>query len=119
VQNPTINGKSLFVTGTIGGTGVTLSWTAASGAPPTGYKITEFATDTTLQNAQTYALRTFFYTAKTSVVLPPLQAGQTYVFLITAVLDGAANFETHPNRSELPTAAVSVVSAPITVSTGP
>jgi hypothetical protein len=51
--------------------------------------------------------------------LPPLQAGQTYVFSITAILDGAANFETRPNRSALPTASVSVVSAPITTTNGP
>jgi hypothetical protein len=118
-QIPTINGKSLFVAATIGGTGVTLGWTAPSGTPPTGYKITEFAADATLHNVQTYVPRAYFYTAKTSAVLPPLQAGQTYVFLITAVLDSAANFETRPNRSALPTAAVSVVSAPITISSGP
>jgi hypothetical protein len=38
------------------------------------------------------------------------------VFVITAVLDGAANFETHPNRSALPSAAVSVISAPMLMS---
>jgi hypothetical protein len=41
------------------------------------------------------------------------------VFLISAILDGHANFEASPNRSALPTASVSVVSAPITISTGP
>jgi hypothetical protein len=48
-------------------------------------------------------------------LLPLLQAGKTYVFLITAILDGGANFETQPNRSALPIAFVSIVSAPIAV----
>jgi Fibronectin type III domain len=120
VQNPTINGMSLFVGGTIGAKSVTLSWSAPSGTTPTGYKIETFSPQTTMTGVQVLIpSRSSFYTAKTSASLPNLQAGQTYVFLITALLDGAANFETRPNRSALPTASVSVVSAPITITSGP
>jgi len=133
VQNPKINGTSLLAPSTVPATGITLSWNAPSGATPTGYKISTFvATTLTLPPlAMTptplppavpileYSPSVSFYTAKTSASLPPLQAGQTYVFLITAILDGAANFESRPNRSALPTASVSVVSAPINVSSGP
>jgi hypothetical protein len=59
-----------------------------------------------------------YTTAKTTVNLPPLLAGKTYLFLITALADGHANVETMPNRSALPTAYASVVSAPITISSG-
>jgi hypothetical protein len=34
----------------------------------------------------------------------------------TTAFDGAANFETNPNRSALPTASVSVISAPMLIS---
>jgi hypothetical protein len=57
-------------------------------------------------------------TAKTEVTLLPLPGGNTYVFAITALVDSAANFETRPYRSALPTAFASVVSAPITISAG-
>lgn len=119
VQNPTINGSSLFVAATVPATGVTLSWTAPSGSAPTGYKIVALEETTVpLNGSLSYGAAGTFYSAKTSVPLPPLQAGKTYVFVIAAILDGAANFETSPNRSALPTASVNIVTAPITI-TGP
>lgn len=120
VQNPTINGTSLFVASTINATGANLSWTTPIGTAPTGYAIAAFS-PATLPNSgvMTYLPRGSYFTAKTSALLPPLQVGQTYVFIITAILNGAANFETQPNRSALPTATVSVVSAPIMVNAGP
>ncbi len=59
-----------------------------------------------------------FYTSQASVTLPPLSSGNTYVFAITALVDGTANIQTSPNRSSLPTAFANVVSAPITISSG-
>jgi hypothetical protein len=115
MQNPTINGMSLFVAGSVGATGATLKWTAPSGMSPTGYKIAVFVAGALSNGVISYLPSSEFYTAKTLALLPPLQAGKTYVFLTTAILDGAANFETQPNRSALPTASVSVVSAPITI----
>jgi hypothetical protein len=119
VQNPLTNGSSLFAANTVGATGVTLSWTAPVGATPTGYEIATYVAGTLPNNVVTYVPGMTFYTAKTSATLPLLQAGKTYVFLISSILDGQANFETSPNRSALPTASVSVVSAPITISAGP
>jgi hypothetical protein len=116
VQNPTINGMSLFVPATISAKNVTLSWSAPTGTTPTGYRIETFFPRSSISGVPFYAQGPLFYTAKTSCSLPFLQSGQTYVFVITAVLDGAANFETHPNRSALPTAAVSVISAPMLMS---
>lgn len=115
VQNPTINGMSLFVAGGVSATGVTLSWTAPNGTAPTGYRISTLMEQTLPLGGLGYVPGLSFYTAKTSALLPPLQPGATYVFLITSILDGAANFESRPNRSALPIASVSVVSAPITM----
>ena len=116
VQNPTVNGQSLFVASTVSANGVTLSWNAPTGAVPTGYRILALVAGTLpgLPAIPTYLSAGTFLTTKTSVALPPLQAGRTYVFEITSILDGAANFETRPNRSALPTASATVVSAPIT-----
>ncbi|HET6143203.1 MAG TPA: hypothetical protein VFE02_06815 [Candidatus Acidoferrales bacterium] len=120
VQNPTINGMSIFTAASVAPVGVTLQWAAPVGQLPTGYKITASVPNTLPHNGGQEFLPAFtFYAAKTSASLPPLQAGQTYLFLITSILDGAANFETRPNRAALPSAAASVVSAPITTSTGP
>ena len=116
VQNPTINDMSLFIPATISAKNVTLSWSAPTGTSPTGYRIKTFFLQSSISGVSFYTEGPLFYTAKTSCSLPFLQSGQTYVFLITAVLDGAANFETHPNRSALPTAAVSVISAPMLMS---
>jgi hypothetical protein len=56
-----------------------------------------------------------FTTGKTTATLPPLQSGQTYVFAISARIDGKADVEKSPNRSALPTAYATVISAPITI----
>lgn len=114
VQNPTINGMNLFQPATVAAKSITLSWSAPAGTAPTGYKVESYF-PVSLNGASAYVPGPLFYTAKTSCSLPFVQPGQTYVFVITAVLDGAANFESQPNRSALPTAAVSVVSAPILI----
>ena len=57
-----------------------------------------------------------FSTAKTSMTPPiTLQAGQVFVLLLTAQIDGLANVESRPNRSGLPIAYANFVSAPVTV----
>jgi hypothetical protein len=119
VQNPTVNGMSLFVPTTVNATGVTLSWAAPSGTTPTGYVIVPLVSSSLTSPMgphPTYLSTGSFYTAKTSALLPALQAGKIHLFTITSILDGAANFETHPRRTALPTASVSIISAPITIS---
>lgn len=115
VQNPAINNMNLFVASTVGAT-AKLSWNAPSGITPTGYKISTFIAGNLPDGTPNYIPSNAFYTSQTSASLLFLQPGKTYVFLITAILDGGANFESHPNRSALPTASMSVVSAPITIS---
>jgi hypothetical protein len=117
VVNPTINGASLFTESTIDTTVMTLSWSAPQGTVPFGYRIIAF-TQTPIQNGVQYSSAGEFGTAKTSVTLPPLTAGQTYVFIITTAVDAAANMETSPWRSALPTGFANVISAPVTISSG-
>jgi hypothetical protein len=57
-----------------------------------------------------------YSTTKSSITLLPLLAGRTYFFLITSKIDGRANVETNPNRSQLPVAFASTISAAFTVS---
>jgi hypothetical protein len=118
VQNPTINGASLFSAATLNTAAVTLSWAAPATGAPYGYRVLAFVQTALPTGVQTYASAGEFFTAKTSITLPPLSGGNTYVFAITSAADGAANAETAPARSALPTGFATVVSAPITVSPG-
>jgi hypothetical protein len=117
VRNPTVNGINLFTENTINTTVVTLSWSAPQGATPFGYRINVFL-QTPLQSGVSLSGVGAFGTAKTSATLPPLTAGKSYVFTITTLVDGAANMETTPWRSALPTGYANVVSAPVTINSG-
>jgi hypothetical protein len=59
-----------------------------------------------------------FGTAKTSLQVPFLNAGNTYIFLITSETDGQAKMETNPLRAKIPNGEAAVVSAPIVIATG-
>lgn len=115
VQTPTIAGASLFTAATLNTTTPALSWSAPATGTAYGYRVSVFVLSTA-DSFSTYAPAGVFYTAQTSVTLPPLSAGNTYVFAITALADAAANVETNPFRSQLPAGFASVVSAPVTIS---
>jgi hypothetical protein len=117
VQNATVNGSSFFTAATLNTAAVTLSWSAPTGTAPYGYLIFPIVVE---PNGGGVGLGSGggFRTATTSVALPPLTPGNTYLFLITTLVDGAANVETSPYRSALPTAFAQVVSAPITIASG-
>jgi hypothetical protein len=116
VQSPTINSASLFTAATLNTTTPSFSWSAPASGTPYGYRINVFVFDPS--DIFQYMTVNSFFTSQTSVTLPPLSAGNTYVFSITALVDGAANIQTSPFRSALPTGYASVVSAPITISSG-
>ena len=117
VMNPTIGGGSLFIAGTLSTTTPSLSWTAPTVGAPYGYRISVYV-QSVVGNVPLYIAAGAFYTSATSVTLPPLSPGNSYVFSITALTDAAANIETSPLRSALPTGFATVVSAPITISSG-
>ena len=117
VQNPTINSASLFTAATLTTATPTLSWSAPASGTPYGYRVTVFV----LSNATSavpYVTAGVFSTSQTSMTLPPLSTGNTYVFSITSLLDAATNIQTSPFRSALPTGSASVVSAPVTITSG-
>ncbi len=117
VQNPKINGADLFTASTINSTAVTLSWSAPAVGTPTGYEVQIATPMTTPTGSSIYSTLTTLSTKQTSVTVPPslLAANKTYVFLVTAVIDGQADVETSPHHSALPVANADVISGPITI----
>ena len=120
VQNPTLNGVSLFQAANLNTTGVTLSWGAPATGQPYGYYVRVFL----LSSLQPLGIVEYlevarYATAKTTMQLPfSLGAGNTYVFVISAEMDANANIEKNPNRTKAPNAEASVVSAPIVIASG-
>ncbi len=115
VQNPMMNGSSFFTANITDAAAPALSWTAPTGAAPYGYLLREFVL-TTSNDAPSFQQVGTYSTSATSVTLPPLAGGNTYIFTITTKVDGVANMQTSPYRSALPTGFASVVSAPLTIS---
>jgi hypothetical protein len=125
VQNPMINGVSLFTGSTFNTGAVNLSWNAPTGGTaPTGYMV-QLLLKTTLppppppapQNPLTvYEPIATLFTTKTSMAVPySLVAGDVFLVKIVARVDGKANFESSPNRFGVPIGSASVISAVITV----
>jgi hypothetical protein len=117
VVNPTINSSDLFTTTSENNTVATLSWSAPSGTPPLGYTV--FVCQVIpMQNGFELLVAGTYSTAQTSMTLPPLTAGNTYLFVISTEVDGMANMQTSPYRSQLPTAFATVMSAKVAISAG-
>jgi hypothetical protein len=117
VQNPKINGADLFNANTINDTAVTLSWDPPAIGTPFGYSVAIMSPTTLTDGTVEYVSTTTLSTAKTSITVPPdlLRSGQTYLFVITSLVDGNANMETSPHRSLLPVASAQLVSASVTI----
>jgi len=116
VVNPMINGANLFTTTSVNSTVETLSWSAPSGTPY-GYTVYAFQV-IPMQNGFELLEAGNFSTAQTSMTLPPLTAGNTYIFVIITEVDGVANMQTSPYRSQLPTGFATVMSAQVAISAG-
>ena len=113
VVSPMISGANLFTTTSVNTTTETLSWSAASGTP-FGYTVVVFQL-IPIQNGLEFLVVGTYNTAQTSMTLPPLTAGDTYVFLIVTQANGAANMQTSPYHSQLPAGSATVISGPIVV----
>ena len=118
VQNPMLNGASLFTAATLNSTVVSLSWTAPSGATPYGYAVIPVKVQVDSEGGVGLTAGGEFLTSQTSATLPPLLAGNMYFFLIQTLVDGAAKVETSPYRSSLPRGFSEVISGLITISSG-
>jgi hypothetical protein len=118
VQSPTLNGSSIFQSATLNTTTLNFSWNAPLGAAPFGYYISIFLLGTTPLGNTGYIPVGRVGTAKTSVTLPFVTAGNAHIFVISAQVNAGANMESAPNRAKLPIAYSTVVSAPITINSG-
>jgi hypothetical protein len=118
VQNPKLNGADILTASTIIGTSPTLSWNPPAIGTPFGYQVEIMAPTTALSGVPHYGLGPTLSTTKTSMTIPPglLQSGQTYLFVISSLVDGRANMEASPHRSSLPVAQADLISAPVTIS---
>ena len=115
VQSPTLNGGNLLQTATLSTTAVAISWSPPSTGQPYGYFVQVYQLGTLPSGGTGYTLAGMYGTAQTSVALPFLSAGNTYVFAILAGSDANANIETKPFRHQIPTAESAVVSAPFLI----
>ena len=113
---PTVNGASFYTAATLTTTTPTIAWSAPSGSTPTAYTVTVLDQLTAPNNTTFAGPIARYNTTKNSITLLPLLAGKTYFFLITSKIDGHANIETNPNRSQLPVAFASTISAAFTIS---
>jgi len=109
VQNPTLNGTSLFNATASSTTTPTLGWNPPTGLTPSGYAVFVIRIGST--NV------TSLFTTGTSLTIPPgfLSEGSIYYFIIQAVANGRTDFTTSPNRSLFPYAFSQVTSQLITI----
>jgi hypothetical protein len=115
VQSPMLNGNSLFQSATLSTTAVTISWSPPATGQPYGYFVSVYQLVTSLTGQTLYAPAGRYATAKTSVTIPFISAGGTYVFAVLAASDAHANIESSPLRHKIPTAESGVVSAPFVI----
>jgi hypothetical protein len=118
VQNPMLNGASLFQSATLSTTKLTLSWTAPATGSPFGYYISVYEFATLPMGLSGYVPAGRYGTSQTSLTVPFLSAGNTYVFTITANADAVATMDKAPLRSKIPIAESGIVSAPIVIAPG-
>jgi hypothetical protein len=117
VQNPLMNGASLFTAATSNTTAVALSWSPPLDLAPYGYCVTVLQYDSASVSLNWTGQ--LLWTPTTSLTVPAglLAPENTYVFLISALADGRANMNTAPHRAGFPVAGAEVVSAALTIST--
>jgi hypothetical protein len=96
VLSPSIDGASFFTAATLNTVAIPLSWTAPAIGTPFGYMVRVYVQATLPDGAPTYSQAGTFDTAQSSITLPPLSGGNTYVFTITSQADATANMETGP-----------------------
>ncbi len=116
VLQPTIAGLDLFSAQTVDPT-PTIAWQAPMTGAPTEYVVTVIQLSIDASQATQQTTVATLTTTATSIAIPPgiLIAGQTFVFTIDA--SNAPN-PAAPNRTALPSADATIISAMITISGG-
>ena len=115
VQSPTVNGGNAFQTAPLTTTAVTVAWSAPSKGQPYGYFVQVYQLGNLPSGGTGYTLAGVYGTAKTSVAIPFLTSGNTYVFAILAESDASATIEKNPLRQKTPSAESAVISAPFVI----
>lgn len=112
IQNPKINGKSLFENQVGVGLTPSISWDAPSTGAPTGYVVSVYPLVNT-GGVSSFQARTTFRTVARSFTLPPgvLASGSTYVITISAVRNPGYSYASNPFQSAFPYATSPMASA--------
>lgn len=112
VQNPRINGKSLFQNQLSVGLAPVLAWDAPATGAPAGYVVTAYQLLNNAGASQLQVVATM-RTAARQITLPPgvLTAGNTYVFAISAVKSPGVTFASNPYQAAFPYATAPILSA--------
>ncbi|HTL97836.1 MAG TPA: hypothetical protein VL181_03425 [Holophagaceae bacterium] len=114
VQNPRINGKTLFQNQLGVGTNPVIAWDAPATGSPTGFVVSVYQL---MNQGGTSALplssRFVLRTASRQVTVPPgiMTAGNTYVITISAVRNPGVNYASNPFQSAFPYGTSPVASA--------
>lgn len=112
VQNPRINGKSLFQNQLSVGLAPVLAWDAPATGSPAGYVVTAYQL---INNAGASRLQSVatMRTASRQITLPPgvFAAGNTYVFSISAVKSPGVSYASNPYQAAFPYATAPILSA--------
>jgi hypothetical protein len=122
VQNPVLNGTSLFTVGTTATSTPTLSWNPPTGLTPIGYGvyIIQLPSPSAPMGVPLASVVEQLFTEQTSLTVPPgiLSPGSTYLFIIEAIADARANLLSSPRRSGYPTAYAQAMSGPVAIGGG-
>jgi hypothetical protein len=112
VQNPRINGKSLFQNQVGVGTAPTIAWDAPATGAPTGYVVSLYPLVNN-SGASAFQGRFTFRTAARSFTVPPsvMAAGSTYVVVISAIRNPGYSYASNPFQTAFPYGTAPIASA--------
>ena len=112
VQNPRINGKTLFQNQLGVGTSPSLAWDNPATGAPTGYVIGVYPLKNN-SGTSAFGPRYVFRTAARAFTVPPgvMTSGSTYVITISAVKNPGYSYASNPFQSAFPYGSSPVASA--------
>lgn len=112
VQNPRINGKTLFQNQLGVGLNPVVAWDAPATGAPAGYVVTFYQLSNNGGASQLVSAGSM-RTAARQITVPPgvMSTGNTYVVVITAVRSPGVTFATNPYQNSFPYATAPIASA--------
>ncbi len=115
VQNPELDGVSLFTAVTTTTPTPKISWNPPTGLVPYGYNVSIIEIASSDSNLLPVVAN--LHTAQTSLTVPPgiLSPGSSYLFVIGALADARANIASSPRRLGYPRANAQATSGPVAI----